>query len=300
MRRSFAISKPPRTLVFTDLDGSLLDHDSYAWSAAAPALAELRRRRIPLIFCTSKTAAEVRALRKDMNNPHPFIAENGAAIVIPARYFPSVPALSGNSTPLTLVLGRTYPQLVCDLNALAREAQVEIRAFHQMSGREIARATGLSHPQANRARQRLASEPFLFLRSRPAAIQRFCRRAQQKGYSVQRGGRFWHFSDGSDKGLALSLLVGFYGVAWRALIHTIALGDSANDSPMLRLVDRPILIPRPDGTYAQEVLARMPGITRAPSPGPAGWSTAVLRALDSSPPAAPSPNGRRPRRRSPS
>ena len=238
------------------------------------------------------------ALRKEMKNSHPFIAENGAVIVIPARYFCSVPILGGNAGPLTLVLGRPYPHLVRDLKGIARVARVEVRGFHQMSDREVARATGLSLAEASQARQRQTSEPFVFLRRQPAAIRGFCRRAREKGYSVERGGRFWHFSDGSDKGLALSLLLGFYGVAWRAFIHTIALGDSANDLPMLQLVDRPVLIPKPDGTYAREVLARMPSVIRAHGPGPAGWSLALLRELDGRPASSPSANGKRPRGRS--
>src|SRR5690554_8055371 len=31
-----------RLIVFTDLDGTLLDHDSYGWRAAKPAMARLR------------------------------------------------------------------------------------------------------------------------------------------------------------------------------------------------------------------------------------------------------------------
>ena len=67
-----------------------------------------------------------------------------------------------------------------------------------------------------------------------------------------RGGRFWHFSGGCDKGLALSVLIGFYRVAWQARIITVALGDGGNDLSMLRLVDRPILMPKPDGHFAEE------------------------------------------------
>ncbi len=43
------------TLVFTDLDGTLLNHDDYSWEAARPALEELQRQSIPLILVSSKT-----------------------------------------------------------------------------------------------------------------------------------------------------------------------------------------------------------------------------------------------------
>ncbi|MCG7852909.1 MAG: HAD hydrolase family protein, partial [Methanosarcinaceae archaeon] len=46
-------------VVFTDLDGTLIDHDTYSYKAARPALAALKKQGIPLIFCTSKTRAEI-------------------------------------------------------------------------------------------------------------------------------------------------------------------------------------------------------------------------------------------------
>ncbi len=49
-------------VVFTDLDGTLLDHDSYSYTAAEPALDFIRNNNIPLIFTTSKTAIEVEEL----------------------------------------------------------------------------------------------------------------------------------------------------------------------------------------------------------------------------------------------
>ncbi len=74
-------------LVFTDLDATLLDHETYDWRPAQPALDELRRRGIPVIFNSSKTKAEQLALRAEIGNEHPFIVENGAAVYFPRDYF---------------------------------------------------------------------------------------------------------------------------------------------------------------------------------------------------------------------
>ena len=154
-----------------------------------------------------------------------------------------------------------------------------LRGFHQMNDEEVARETGLSPREAHMARQRETGEPFLFQDSSRAAIRSVCRRAQERGYSVQLGGRFWHFSGGCDKGMAMSVLIGFYRIAWQTRIVTVALGDSGNDLPMFRLVDRPILIPRPDGTFATEVTQAMPRISRAKDPGASGWGAAILQVL---------------------
>ena len=74
----------PRLVVFTDLDGTLLDHHSYSWRAALPAMERLAANGIPLVLNSSKTAAEMRELQRAMGLRAPFIAENGAAVVIPA------------------------------------------------------------------------------------------------------------------------------------------------------------------------------------------------------------------------
>ncbi|SQI39636.1 Putative mannosyl-3-phosphoglycerate phosphatase [Serratia plymuthica] len=76
----------PNLLIFTDLDGSLLDHHSYCWQAAQPWLEQLAHTQTPLIIATSKTAAEVAPLQQQLGLSHwPFIAENGAQIVFPAQ-----------------------------------------------------------------------------------------------------------------------------------------------------------------------------------------------------------------------
>lgn len=239
----------------------------------------MRRQRIPLIFCTSKTRTEVKALRRATGNTHPFIVENGGAIVIPAAYFPEIATLGNQAKAYTLILGRPYDELVRELRRIAQELDVSIRGFHQMSDAEVARDTGLSVREAHMARQRETGEPFRFTKESPASIRAFLRRAQERGYTIQHGGRFWHFTGSCDKGLAMSVLIGFYRMAWQTRIFTIALGDSANDLTMLRLVDRAILIPKPDGSFDKDVTKAIPRIARASKPGPQGWNVSLLRAL---------------------
>jgi len=73
----------PDLIVFTDLDGTLLRHEDYDWSPASAAIAELKRRNVPLVIATSKTRAEIEYLRERIGNQDPFISENGGALYIP-------------------------------------------------------------------------------------------------------------------------------------------------------------------------------------------------------------------------
>lgn len=74
-------------VVFTDLDETLLDRETYSFEAARAALSELARRRIPIVFCTSKTSAESLELQSRMGIDEPFAYENGGGIRLPRGYF---------------------------------------------------------------------------------------------------------------------------------------------------------------------------------------------------------------------
>ena len=65
--------------VVSDVDGTLMDH-SYDLTPAIETIKILKKLFIPVILCTSKTAAEVEVIRNDLKLTDPYIVENGAAI----------------------------------------------------------------------------------------------------------------------------------------------------------------------------------------------------------------------------
>ncbi len=267
-------------VIYTDLDGALLDGKNYSWHGAEEALEEIERRRVPLVFCTSKTRAEVEDLRRKLRNVHPFITENGGGVFIPHGYFSqSLDGAHRVGHYHCFALGRPYAEIADELERIAAEAGAEVAGFHQMSAREIISNTGLSAREAERARKREFDEPFFFAGADAGAEKRFLRLARERGLQAVQGDRFWHLSAGSDKGRAVELLSRFYRKNWRGRLQAVALGSSANDLPMLAAADVSVLLPQPDGGFTAEVLARLPAIRRANAPGPAGWNEAVLRIL---------------------
>src|SRR5580704_16216317 len=78
---------PPTRVIFTAVEGALLDPKSQSWSAAAEALEEIARRRVPLILATSGTRAELEAFRTKIGHGYPFITESGGGLFIPDGYF---------------------------------------------------------------------------------------------------------------------------------------------------------------------------------------------------------------------
>lgn len=60
-------------VVFTDLDGTLLDHEDYSYEAARDGMERIRYQQIPLIFTTSKTRLEIKRRQAGMSIREPFI-----------------------------------------------------------------------------------------------------------------------------------------------------------------------------------------------------------------------------------
>ncbi len=266
-------------IIFTDLDGTLLDHDSYSFAAALPALRLVGELGIPLVICSSKTRGEIERYREQLENRDPFIAENGGGIFIPSGYFE--PLLFDSSSASFVVeggyevirLGASYQALRRAVGELRNEG-FRITGFGDMSAADVAAVTGLTPQEAALAREREFDEPFLF-DGGEAEEDELEKAIAAKGFHLTRG-RFFHILGDSDKGKAVAMLAGLYRLKYGD-VRTVALGDSPNDIPMLERVDYPILVQKPDGRHDPRI--KLPGLIRAEGIGPAGWNEALLELL---------------------
>ena len=277
-------------LVFTDLDGTLLDQQTYQWTVAKPALRALERRGIPLIIVTSKTSAEVWPLLSPLGRREPFVVENGGAIFFPARYFPFPieNATRARRGWRKVVLGTPRKRLLAALGRAAQRTRVRVRGFSQMSAREVSRLTGLRPTQARHALRREYDEPFLVLDQDADAWSRLRAEIRRMGFQGTRGSRLFHILGSSDKGAAVRRLLGWFRRMQGGDVTSAGLGDSSNDIPLLRAVDFPILVAQRGGRYDPETLAAVPRAERAGGVGPVGWNRAVLGLCERSAPKPPS------------
>ncbi len=256
-------------LVFTDLDGTLLDHHGYSWEGARPALTELKNRRIPVVFVTSKTRSELLPFRKKLNNTSPFITENGGAVFFPQEAWPHPVAGSVQTdTFQMLVIGRRYGFIRGVFEKL--QSRFPVRGFGDMTVAEIASLTGLDQDEAALAKEREFSEPFLL--ENKELEKKMMRAAADYDCKVIRGGRFYHLmGTNQDKGKAVAVLINEYRTH-SGTCTAIGLGDSANDLPMLDRVDIPVLIAKPDGTFENYQAERL---IRSRHPGSRGWGECI-------------------------
>ena len=275
-------------LVFTDLDGTLLDHHSYSFSAALPALQRLRRARIPVIPVTSKTLAELAPLMRELDNAHPCIAENGGLIALPPGYFAGLDRYPLQEGYRVIELSSNYEDLLRTARRLRADHQYQFRGFSDMSDAEVAACTGLSVAAATRARRRRCSEPLQWLDT-AAAFAQFRQAVETAGLQLVQGGRFWHLMGSHDKASAMQRLCEQYRAAGFQGFSTVALGDSPNDIPMLEAVDIPLLIRRPDGGCLSLQTERPAPCSALPGPG--GWNQMMLQQLDAASADQPRPAG---------
>ena len=268
--------KGSSVLIFTDLDGTLLDHHTYSFEPALPAIKVLKEKNIPLIICTSKTRAEIEKWRLELDNDHPFISENGGAVFIPKGYFSHKFCFEREKDNyLVIELGTPYSQLREILDRIRHALQLEIKGFGDLSFEEVGRLCGFSPEEARLAKKREYDEPFLL--DEESAIQKVREMAGLSNLQITRGGRFFHLMGENDKGEALRLLAEIYREKTER-VETIALGDSLNDMAMLRAADHPVLVQKPDRNYDPEV--KVPNLRFAPGIGPSGWREAVLELLN--------------------
>lgn len=267
-------------VIFTDLDGTLLDHDTYEWAAAKPALDLCRKLGFPVIFVSSKTRAEMEHLRNEMSISDPFITENGGGIFFPRTSNeappPNTVPVAGPEGLRKLSLGLPYQHLINTLKEIREELGLNLKGFFDMKVEEVSSFTGLD-PEASRlASMREYDEPFIVFDEQPSDKNALIKAAEKKGLTITMGGRFYHLQGGNDKGKAMEIVISWYKQSHEN-VTSIALGDSPNDFPMLERADYPVLI-RSRRDFPM-LLNEIPRLSITSESGPRGWNSAVLGIL---------------------
>jgi len=261
-----------KTIIITDLDGTLLDPKTYSFEEAEPALKLIRERGIPLVLCSSKTRAEIEVYRKRLDNIHPFISENGGGIYLPKGYFPAHESGKQQDGYEVISLGSPYDEIRKRFVAMRDRLGIAVRGFGDMSVEEVAAVTGLTLEEAGLAKERDFEEPFIFPGE---AEDRFLREIEDEGLRWTQG-RFFHFMGNHHKGRAVNILRRLYDQRDGA-VRSVGIGDSLNDLPFLFSVDLAVLVKKENGRYDARV--DIPGLVRANGIGPAGWNEAVMHLL---------------------
>jgi len=264
-----------KIIVFTDLDGTLLDHVTYSFCEAEDALELLREKEVPLILCSSKSSDEIKVYRRKLSNNEPFISENGGAIFIPEGYgnlkceFNKI-----DDGYLVIEIGSEYKTLANAFEKIKRRTGINIKSIIELTIDEIVELTGLSREEASLSQKREYTLPFI-IDSGEEDIKNIKDEILSSGLNYTEGTRFVHLMGGNDKGKAVNILIDIFKKNFpETSITTVGLGDSLNDLPMLEVVDKAFLVKKEAGDYEERI--KVEGLVYADGIGPAGWNKAVL------------------------
>ncbi len=237
-----------KPIVFTDLDGTLLDHHTYGYGPVLPLLEKLKGIEVPVIANTSKTRSEWLHLAKEIGNDAAFVVENGSAIYLPYGE--------------CVVFGERRDEILGYLDGL--KGRFAFKSYSDWDVADIAAATGLDMESAKRSSEREFSEPLTWNGNKEEMIN-FIEEIHTAGFATLQGGRFLHVLGHTDKGRAIN----WFRENFPDSSPVIALGDGPNDIAMLQAADIGIVIASPTG---REIHFQSDNrIIRSTLEGPEGW-----------------------------
>ena len=275
-----AHKKITQWLVVTDLDGTLLNHHNYAIDKALPAIKKLKMMNIQIIFNTSKTYDESKALQNKLDINDPFIVENGSCIYLPKSKYPIIESdyeIYSRDQYWGIILGKSHSNISDTLNTIATPSSY-YKLLSKCSTEEASSLTGLTIDQAKQAISREFSEPLIW-NSNDENLQIFKKQLKDNSLNTLQGGRFLHALGKCDKGIATKTLKDILLKHTNTIeteIKTITLGDSQNDAAMLNVGDISIIVKSPSNhNLTASIIPTIQTTLEAPD----GWSQGIDAAL---------------------
>ena len=150
-------------IIYTDLDGSLLELETYDHITTVGTVKKLSETGTPVIFCSSKTFAEQRYFQELFDLHTPMIIENGAGVVIPRKFHPYFEDLPHRIIDDFLLFSFTegYNFILENLDRIRKELDLQLLGYHDLQKAEISDLTGISADDLDRTTNRLFSETLL-------------------------------------------------------------------------------------------------------------------------------------------
>jgi mannosyl-3-phosphoglycerate phosphatase family protein len=261
-------SKTCQSIIFTDLDGTLLDRETYSFQNARAALHAARQKNVPVVLCSSKTRAEQIEIRRSLGLRDPFIVEDGGAIFIEKDYFSYDFTYHREVEEFYVFeLGTAYDTILLAIDEIRESTGIDIKGYGDLTPDEVADLTGLEPAAAERAMRREYQETIVSRHSE-AELEHVERELARHALRLSRGGRFYAISGRHDKGVAVELLSTLYR-GEHGDVRLVGLGDSFNDLALFRSVDVPVLVQKQEGKWED---VEIPELIRAEGVGPQGWN----------------------------
>lgn len=252
--------------VFTSVDGTLIDAETFDPGANRDTIRRLLAAGIPVIPVSVMTLDELAPLASELGLQRAMVVEAGGAI---ARW-------NGDRWEVE-PCGPPAETLLDVVRDIEDRSGASLLVYSALANADAARWSGREGAMLEASLHRRFSEPFVI---ESGELEDITRAAASLGFSIRRGRRFLHLCRECDEGEAFTRL--------RDELHaqiTIAVGGAAVDAEFLSRADIAIIIPDRTGGLDDELLAKVPHARVASAPAPGGWTAAVddvLHTLDDS------------------
>ena len=266
------MKKTFKVLIFTDLDGSLLNHNDFEFKEIKSFILHCLDKGIKIIPNSSKTKSEIEYFFHQLGKKLPYILENGAAIhnlnLLNKNF-----KLKENS----IIFSRSIDQI---LEIFYTTVPLEFRKksvfIKDMTKEKQMKILGLNDKYLPFALDREYSIPLIFEGSQKV-IDEFSSFLKSLGLKLHEGGRVFNICDDCSKGFAMKCIVEKLKNQYAANPHTIVVGDSPNDISMLMQSDQPCVIPLPNRNNL--INLKIKNILRAKKCAPKGWEEDIKSSL---------------------
>ncbi len=258
-----------KIIIFTDLDGSLLDRETFRFDSIKNYILKLLRKEIFIVPNSSKTKKEIFSFNQELKRNLPIICENGSAIY-------GLNNLNKN-LPDNIILSRDKDEIYKLFKKnIPKKLQLKCKFIHNMSEKKQFDIMGLRGEALNLALSREYSIPFIF-NDKKIQKKKLNKLVSLLGLSLHEGGRVLNLCDKVSKALAMKKLVKIYKKIDSKKLITIGVGDNYNDLEMLKFSNFPCLVF--NDKFKKDKI-NIKGCLVSTKSSPEGWKEVVKLTLD--------------------
>ena len=259
-----------------DLDDTLFEPRTFSVDASARrALNRIEREHLPVVFCSSRTRAELELVQQELGINQPFICENGAAVFVPRGYFGCRVARAIDVAGYeTVEFGKPYAEIVASLRRAADRLEMNVIGFSDMSVEDVAIDCDVPLLQARLAKLREYSEQFRVVDAQPGATSRLFKALRAAGLDGTSRGRYHHVG-AMRRDIGGQFLLDQYRRAFGKIV-TVVFGDHGSAAPLLRQADVPLVVQSGASDETKRLLTDVPAARLTVADSVGAWADAVL------------------------
>ena len=254
--------------IFTDLDASLIQRDTFKFDEIKDYIKSLISKGIYIIPNTSKTEIEINEFNKELGLNLPYISENGSSINglnLINKNFPNQINLSRDKDDIFKIFKKIVPE----------NLKVKCRLIFKMEKKVQSKIFGLSGKKLKDALNRNYSIPFIFSGNLDQRRQ-LNEIVNKGGLTLHEGGRVINICDNVSKVKSMNKIIKMVKKT-KDNVKIIGVGDNYNDLDMLKNSDIACLVF--NDQFTMEPI-NINNCIVSKNPAPIGWQEVVKMALD--------------------